>query len=1685
MKFLMLALLLLSLISCNKSGSGAFGSLEDSGDGEDTTVNMVEITSFIPTINPIVLTNATSSVFGVSVNDNVGTVTYDFILDNTTTLQTGNSAFLNILGSSLSVGDHEVKIVAQNISSSAEKRFNVRKNSPTSIVNFSPETTGRTLNCGTGSLTFSGIMNDINGDSFLSTWELDSQVVNSATAFTTVTTITPYSELVYAPDCTQSGSHTLTLKVFDGYETTQKTWSFIVNNPPPPPGSVAITSFTPVVSPVVLTSSSSTTFGVTIADGAGAVVYDFILDNTTTLQSNSTSFYSILGSTLTPGFHSLKVVGRNATSQDSKTFSLRKNTPPSVSTYTPALTGNSFSCSGGSIALTSNFSDVDLDAVSVSWKIDNADVVPTTPFITKSSTTSSANLTYTPDCSAVGFHVLELRLTDGYEIFTQSWTVSVNNPPTPPGNVQISTFTPTISPVVLTGISSSTFAVSVVDGAGVVNYEFKLDDSTVLQTGTTPYLILSGSTLSVGTHTLKVKASNSVSYDEKSFTVRRNALPVSVAFSPGLTGAMVNCSSTAITFDTTVVDADYDAITKSWEIDGIPIVHNPPNVVISSNPNYGRIDYVPDCSNTGSHTMTFKGNDGYETYSLSWTFTVINPAQEALGTTSPTGSRVVVLSTETTKSFTARALAGIPPYSFQWKIIRAGFPDVIKLTESGVSESSLSLNSSDLVFGDQTLVVRLTDSTSTNDPALPAERNWVVYKNQKPQITSVIPSTFKKINSTSPTTLSAIVTDANDTFTSSISRGSSSCTTPSNCGLSAVVLPTSTGTFSSVFTSSTTFIGNNDFTLSVTDSNGESSSTQFSLNANYFSQACNDLDPGEICTLAGMPGIGDELSLSNAANIAKIRIHPGMMSVHNLGLLVNNLFITDMAMHVVWYWNRQATSFQLGPYTIPANTIKAILGVPGFVANVTAAASFGNLTPTQLGNFFLNTPTGISNTTTGSGATMVTNVYVGESGSPSGSARVFRLQFNNAVTSTASLLTSTTVLGCGGSVNTLDVEVDTFSVPNRLYAACNNNSWIRSLDLSQVTAFGTPGVFAFNAVTTSNGSPYSDGAIPGTAFTAQPGGMTFDPVNKLLYFTETNTCRLRVLNPVGNATINLFDSFSVAAGNIKTISGGFNGAWCSTPLGYYGTTTTTQYGSLRGVQPFRVAGALLGFFVSDSTYHRVVFLNQTASTITIGNRAVAAYSAGIVFGLNNLSGAANNNGTLLGGRASSLNNPFDIAIDGGVLLVSDYNNSRVRSLVIDTGVASPTVVANGTVATALGSIPKAGYNESPTLQAQNVQFNNPQSIKFDSNNNRLLISDSNNYRIRSLSLSTGVVDTLIGNGTYNDQINQANPLQLNMRGPRDIDVHKYAGSEFPIFADSILGNAGAYNNIIRALNSYGTTENVVGADIDPGKTNVIAGLQAATTWAGGNLSLFNNQPAIITPINNPSGLGSDGPGNTLYVASYSDHCIHKIDGSGIVTAFSGQCGSFGTTSGTLASARFTNPWDIEMDTLYSGNFFVIDSTNSAASLLKYVNTTSTPRSILGTIVGAFSVETISLAPGPNFANAVAVNNDQICFANGRFTGPATTQFATQSVVCYSRSGSGSLSLYIGNRNNPGLGTPLFRGRTAKFEEDEGVGMGYGGLDPVNNPVQLSGPEGLAFDSQGNLFISEARGQTIRMVKKWW
>jgi sugar lactone lactonase YvrE len=108
-----------------------------------------------------------------------------------------------------------------------------------------------------------------------------------------------------------------------------------------------------------------------------------------------------------------------------------------------------------------------------------------------------------------------------------------------------------------------------------------------------------------------------------------------------------------------------------------------------------------------------------------------------------------------------------------------------------------------------------------------------------------------------------------------------------------------------------------------------------------------------------------------------------------------------------------------------------------------------------------------------------------------------------------------------------------------------------------------------------------------------------------------------------------------------------------------------------------------------------------------------------------------------GGAATSaeLKGPTGIAVDSaGNLYIADQANNRVRKVAAATGVIT-TVAGNGT----------AGYSGDGG-PATSAAMYSPTDLAFDSAGN-LYISDNANNRIRKVTLTTGVITTVVGNGT--------------------------------------------------------------------------------------------------------------------------------------------------------------------------------------------------------------------------------------------------------------------------------------------------------------------------------------------------
>ena len=101
-----------------------------------------------------------------------------------------------------------------------------------------------------------------------------------------------------------------------------------------------------------------------------------------------------------------------------------------------------------------------------------------------------------------------------------------------------------------------------------------------------------------------------------------------------------------------------------------------------------------------------------------------------------------------------------------------------------------------------------------------------------------------------------------------------------------------------------------------------------------------------------------------------------------------------------------------------------------------------------------------------------------------------------------------------------------------------------------------------------------------------------------------------------------------------------------------------------------------------------------------------------------------------------LSNPFGVALDsaGNVYIAGSLFDSCVFKVTVSTG--NITVVA--------GRTGMAGYNGDNIL-ATKARLNNPKQIAFDASDN-MFINDADNYRIRRVSASTGIITTVAGTG---------------------------------------------------------------------------------------------------------------------------------------------------------------------------------------------------------------------------------------------------------------------------------------------------------------------------------------------------
>lgn len=365
--------------------------------------------------------------------------------------------------------------------------------------------------------------------------------------------------------------------------------------------------------------------------------------------------------------------------------------------------------------------------------------------------------------------------------------------------------------------------------------------------------------------------------------------------------------------------------------------------------------------------------------------------------------------------------------------------------------------------------------------------------------------------------------------------------------------------------------------------------------------------------------------------------------------------------------------------------------------------------------------------------------------------------------------------------------------------------------------------------------------------------------------------------------------------------------------------------------------------------------NERNNTISLGNVYAIDLTTG---GVKIVAGAApdHTNGNIAdctagaqavcpgdGGPATSakLHEPAGLALDStGNLYIADDRQRVIRRVDAATGVIT-TIAGTG------GS--GSGGDGGP---ARNAAFAFPSGIAFDGSNN-LYIADTLNHRIRIITASNGVINTVAGTtaGFAGDN-GPATSAQLDR--PLGVAVDR-AGNVF--IADT-------QNSAIRE---------VTAAD---GKINTVAGQGGVAGYSGDGGS------ATSAKLQYPIGIAVDASGS-FYIADDNNNVIRKVTGDAthIISTIAGNTNGtagYSGDNGPALTALLNNPTNMIVDG--QNNLYIVDGQFSA---VRKITGTAAPLTLPLTGSSAFPL-TLSNTGGQT------LNISSITFPSNFTAGPNAT-----------------------------------------------------------------------------------------------
>jgi sugar lactone lactonase YvrE len=658
------------------------------------------------------------------------------------------------------------------------------------------------------------------------------------------------------------------------------------------------------------------------------------------------------------------------------------------------------------------------------------------------------------------------------------------------------------------------------------------------------------------------------------------------------------------------------------------------------------------------------------------------------------------------------------------------------------------------------------------------------------------------------------------------------------------------------------------------------------------------------------------------------------------------------------------------------------------------------------------------------------------------------------------------------------------------------------------TAGGPPSAYTVGGTVAGLGAAGLELAEGPTTVTVPAGATTFAFAESLptgtpyavTVLSQPSTEACHVMNGRGSINGSDVTNIKVSCGipTFAALAGNFGGAGNADGIGQTArfnlqTLTTVIEFALDAINTFVTPGAVAidnldNVYVADSGNNTIRKITPDGAVTTLAGTAGQGGSA---------------DGT---GSAARFGDPTSVAADAaGNIFVADSGSETIRRIT-PAGVVTTFAGSPGSTGSADGTGAAASFNflyhyDIPTL-GQYLQGYGTVATDIAGN---VYVGDCGNFTVRKIS-PAAVVTTIAGQvgipGSVDTIPGQPNsalfgcPAGLATDGSGNIFVADTAVVDFTV-SQGIVGSdalreitPGGVVTTVDGVSGGGVATDHLGniyiADSASSTIDKIAPTGSVTTLAGmpGTTGSADGL-GTAARFNAPASVALDAAGN-VFVADSGNNTIRKITPAGAVTTFAGAPAQIGNADGNGAEASFANPMGLAADV--SGNVYVADSGNDA---IRKITAAGVVTSIKGTI-------------GPNLWNLAIDGAGNLYVVAAAAVGAGTIQKITPAGVTTTFAGAaanfdfvlpplyvGQPWTYAGAVATDATGNVYVAdtfNETIRKITPVGVVTTLAGTTQVKGHADGSGtaarfvdPQGIATDSDNNVFVADTGNNTVRRI----